>query len=165
MAEKEKDGEATAEAPKKSKKMLIILLSATILIGGGGGGFLYWKSTKSEAAAAATTPAAVEAETPALVSLDTFLVNLNDPQGDRYLKLTMRLAVAPESVAEQVSTDELLLARLRDRVLNVLMRKTFSELSNPLGKDGLRLEIETAINDLLETGTVHDVLFAEFVVQ
>jgi flagellar FliL protein len=164
--ESESKTETTPEAaPKKSKKLLWIVIAAVVLLGGAGAGYFVLSGSGDEQPAAEAVEATSESESPELVSLDTFLVNLNDPQGDRYLKLTMRLAISPKTVAEEASGNDLFLARLRDRVLNVLMRKTFAELSNPLGKDGLRLEIESEVNDLLTEGKVHEVLFSEFVVQ
>jgi flagellar FliL protein len=97
--------------------------------------------------------------------MDTFLVNLQDPSGERYMKLTLRLTISPESAAAKADGDALLMARMRDRILTVLTSKTYAELGNPLGKENLRHEIRAQINPLVQPGQVKDVLFSEFVVQ
>jgi len=169
MAEDKKadDGTAEAAAPKKSKKTLMLVLIGVVALGGAGAaGFLL--KGGSQPAAATDETAGTEAESkPAagLVPMDTFLVNLNDPEGDRFMKLTLRLTISPESVAGEVTEDPLLLARLRDRILTVLTAKTFMELVSPLGKENLRQEIQAQLGPLLASGEVQDVLFSEFVVQ
>jgi len=163
------DKEPTAEEPpkKKSKLLLFVLIGVVLAGGGAAAAFLMTKDKKAadavEDSAATRAPAAEEKA--GLVPLDTFLVNLNDPAGERYMKVTMRLTIAPESVADKTKDDELQLARIRDRVLTVLMSKTFAELSDPLGKESLRFEIQGQVDTLLDQGAVQDVFFSEFVVQ
>ena len=60
--------------------------------------------------------------------MDTFLVNLNDPTGERYMKLTLRLTISPEKIADEIKNQEILIAKMRDRVLTILMAKTFQEI-------------------------------------
>ena len=169
MAEEKKttDADAQAAPEKKSKKTLILVLGAVVLAAAAGAaGFLLTGKDQPEAAADGEAAAAVESKPAAgLVPMDTFLVNLNDPSGDRFMKLTLRLTISPESVAGEVSDDPLMLARLRDRILTVLTTKTFMELVSPLGKENLRLEIQSQLGPLLASGEVQDVLFSEFVVQ
>ena len=55
--------------------------------------------------------------------------------------------------------------RIRDRVLTVLTSKTFGDMSNPLGKESLRHEIQTQLQPVIEQAQIQGVLFSEFVVQ
>lgn len=165
MADEEKTEQKTDdEAPKKKSKLLLWIAIAVVVMGSGAAGFFILKGG-GEAAPVEAADATAEAEPATLVAMDTFLVNLSDPSGERYLKLTMRLTISPEAAAEKVEGDDLTRARVRDRILTILMSKSFQELSNPLGKESLRLEIKAQIDSFLEEGSVQDVLFSEFVVQ
>ena len=104
-------------------------------------------------------------ETVGILEMETFLTNINDPSGERYAKLQVKLAVSPEEKAAEVTGDALLMAKLRDQVLTLLTSKTFEELSDPEGKEGFRSEIQERLSPLVEGGEVKEVLFAEFVVQ
>lgn len=106
-----------------------------------------------------------EGEQPALLELESFLTNISDPAGERYCKLTVKLAVLPRSRADEIADDPLLTAQIRDQVLNLLASKTFHELTNTKNKEAFREQIRTGINELIGEGEVREVLFSEFVVQ
>ena len=97
--------------------------------------------------------------------METFLANINDPDGERYAKLQLRLAIIPKDRVSDIEGDTLMIARMRDRVLTLLTSKTFDELSDPLGKEGFRNEIRMRLAPLIEEGEIREVLFNEFVVQ
>lgn len=167
MAEQEKQDQAgkTAEEPKKkSRKWVFVVAGVLVVAAAGTGGYVMMRG--GDPAGAEGEPATAEPEDPAgIVGLDTFLVNLDDAEQDRYMKLTLRLAVTPVSAAEEVSGDDLKMARVRDRILTILSAKTHAEMTTPLGKEGLRREIQARLGPLFEGGRVQDVLFSEFVVQ
>lgn len=77
----------------------------------------------------------------------------------------MTLTIQPAETAKNVMKDELLLARMRDRVLTLLTSKQYHELISAIGKEGLRREVKAHLSPLLEEGTIEDVLFEEFVIQ
>jgi flagellar FliL protein len=104
-------------------------------------------------------------ETVGILEMETFLTNINDSSGERYAKLQLKLAVAPEEMAAEVTEDALLMAKLRDQVLTLISSKTFEQLSDPQGKETLRTEIQERLSPLVEGGELKEVLFAEFVVQ
>jgi flagellar FliL protein len=166
MAEENKPETQSEEAsPPKSKKLLWIIIAVVVIVGAGGGtaAFMMMGGGEAEAAEEAVEePVDVVA---GLVPMDTFLVNLNDPTGERYMKLTLRLTVSPEEVADEIKNQELMLAKMRDRILTILMAKTFQEMSSPLGKESLRREIQVQLDPLIADGQVEDILFSEFVVQ
>ena len=142
------------------KKLLIIGLPVLLLLGGGGAAA--WVLLGEEDAA----EPAVQEEAPAgLIKMDTFIVNLDDPTGDRFVKLALSLTVAPQERAAETAADELTTARMRDRVLTLLSAKSHEELATPLGKESLRREIQDRLAPLLEGDEIRDVLFSEFVVQ
>ncbi|MBW1976319.1 MAG: flagellar basal body protein FliL, partial [Deltaproteobacteria bacterium] len=85
---------------KKSKLKLIILVVLIVALGGGGFfGYKKFFGKKSEGVVAEeqkpTIPQAVTYQ------LDTFLVNLADPGGKRYLKLTMELELDNPKVIDE----------------------------------------------------------------
>jgi flagellar FliL protein len=97
--------------------------------------------------------------------MDPFLVNINDPEGERYAKVQLQLSVVPESAVGDISGDPLVMAQMRDRVLTLLSAKSFQELSSPIGKEGVRREIKSRLDPLLEKGEIQEVLFQDFLVQ
>jgi flagellar FliL protein len=167
VADGAKEGEAPPEEKKKKKgKAWLWILIAVLLLGAGGGttAVLMWGGSDDAADGEASQAEAPRQEA-GLLTMDTFLVNLNDRSGDHYLKLTLRLTVLPSALAEDIKGDDLLRARLRDRILTILTAKTLEEIGTPLGKESLRHEIQANVRPLLGDGEVEDVLFSEFVVQ
>ena len=143
-----------------SKKLLIIA-GAVVLLGAGGGGAYFMMSGSEPAAEAAE----VDYGSPALVAMEPFMVNINDPGGERYAKVSLQLSVAPSSLAGEITEDPLTLAKMRDRVLTLLTSKSYDELKTPIGKEGFRREIKLSLAPLVEEGEIQDVLFQDFVVQ
>jgi flagellar FliL protein len=114
---------------------------------------------------AGAEPAAEETARPGVLELESFLTNINDPSGERYCKLTIKLAIVPGDKVDGIKENPLLLARIRDQVLTLLSGKTFQELSDPQSKETFREDVRTRIGKLLEETEIQEVLFSEFVVQ
>jgi flagellar FliL protein len=112
-------------------------------------------------------PAAAAEQTaePGVLELESFLTNINDPSGERYCKLTIKLAIVPSGKVDGIKENSLLLARIRDQVLTMLSGKTLHELSDPNGKEAFREDVRTGLAALLEGVEIKQVLFSEFVVQ
>ncbi len=98
----------------------------------------------------------------AVVHLDPFLVNLSGSGDIRYLKLTVDLVVSPESGKDEIASK---LPEIRDRIILILSNKTVSQVMDALGKERLKDEIKRAINSILTSARVKQVLFTEFIVQ
>jgi flagellar FliL protein len=143
------------------KKTLVIAGVAVAVLGGGGAAAFLTLRPKHAEATASTAPH----EQPGVVAMDPFLVNITDPTGDRYVKVNLRLAVSSGHLAEEIGANELLQARMRDRVLTLLASKSIEELSDPLGKEGFRREIKTHLQPLIQDGEIQEVLFSDFIVQ
>jgi flagellar FliL protein len=146
-----------------SKKVLILSAAAVVLVGAGTAAFLLMRPAPAKAEAEAHGE--VPAEDLTIVTMETFLVNLASPEGDRFAKVDLQLAMTPPEAAHAVSEDALLAAQLRDRVLTLLTSKAAEELLTPVGKEGLRRELKASLNPLLHEGEIHEVLFSNFVVQ
>ncbi len=97
-----------------------------------------------------------------IFSLDTFIVNLKDEEGKRYLRITMALEVSDGAAQAEV---EKRLPQVRHCILMTLPSKRYDDIRSGEGKITLRDEIITKLNSLLTTGKVTDIYFTEFVVQ
>jgi len=160
------EAEEKQEQPKKKSKMkLLILILAVVIILGGGGFFAYSKFfKKTEGEGEATHKPEQEKKSAHVVihKLDTFLVNLADPGGKRYLKLTMELELDSPKTVEEITKET---PRIRDVILTVLSSKEFEEISTLPGKTALKKELMTKLNASLKTGKVTNIYFTEFLVQ
>jgi flagellar FliL protein len=148
---------------------IIILVVPALLIGVGGGYFLGSSLTKKHYEDKANMdPQAVE--TPKdpmqlvgeMVKLETFLVNLNEPKGNRYLKASIQLEIADDKIKSELDRRQ---AQVRDIILQLLSSKNTQELQASDGKFRLREELLSRINALLVNGAVSKVYFTEFVIQ
>ncbi|WP_235893976.1 flagellar basal body-associated FliL family protein [Oceanidesulfovibrio indonesiensis] len=161
-------GDAT---PKKKSPLKWILLVVLLLVLGGGGYFAYTKffaGPKDDAAQDGAADGQGQQERRSasgdsqVVSLDPFLVNLADPLGRRYLKLSLDVEVASKDVVSALRSNE---PKVRDALIMLLSSKTFSELSSMESKILLKNEIVERLNLVLGDSRVQQVYFTEMVIQ
>ncbi len=169
MAEEEKEVQEEEGGKKKSKlKLIIILLLLLVILGGAGAGAYFFflkggdEAQTEEKAKKDNKKAEMKNEIGPLYSFDAFIVNLADPGGNRYLKVSMQAEVDNEKVMEELEKRK---PQIRDIVLTVLSSKTYSEISTAQGKLALKQEIMRRINLALSTGSVVNIYFMEFVAQ
>jgi len=153
-----------------SKKLLIIVVLAFVLLLGvmGTGFFFMWN--KMNAANAHTADSgeteAPPAEEPVKIGpihpLDTFIVNLADEGGSRYLRVTMNLELKDQDAVALVQER---LPLVRNGVLMILPAKKYADISTVEGKDALRYELVAKLNSFLKSDSVANIYFTEFVVQ
>jgi flagellar FliL protein len=163
-----------------SNKVLLILMGLVLVLvlGMGGGMFMIWsklsavspKAVVPETGAEVTPDKAKPEEIGAVVSVDTFIVNLADPGGNRYLRVTMDLELAgkpADKSAGKTAGDELAkrMPQIRDAILMILSTKRYVDISTPEGKTVLREEILNAANGLLASSQISRIYFKEFVIQ
>lgn len=105
-----------------------------------------------------------EAPEPAgqLVTLDSFVVNLSDPMGRRYLKVTMDVEVSSAAVATELTAA---MPRVKDTLLLLLSSKSFEDISSMDKKIELKNDIVSRLNQIVGKNKVRNVYFTEFVVQ
>ncbi|MBN1275848.1 MAG: flagellar basal body-associated FliL family protein [Deltaproteobacteria bacterium] len=94
--------------------------------------------------------------------LDTFIVNLADQGGNRYLRLSISLELRDEKVKNNV--DERI-PQIRDSILLILPNKTVDDLKSNEGKGALRNEISARLNAMFPAGEIANIYFTEFVMQ
>ena len=158
-----------------SNKILIILIGVVmvLMLGLGGGLFMMWNKlsaleTRSQSAAENAEQGDRDSSVPVekllgpMFSLDTFIVNLADEGGKRYLRITIDLELDSEELESEVKKR---LPQVRDSILTILPTKRFADISSAKGKTTLRDQMLERINDLVVRGKVTNIYFKEFVVQ
>ena len=163
------EDELPPPAKKKSKLKWFILLLLLLLVGGGAaayflGYFDQFLGKGDESSAGDTKPKSgqVQVQAAPRVTLPTFLVNLYDPLGRRYVKMDVELELVSPEVAKEVEAQN---ARIRDAMIMLLSSKTYQELSTQEGKHILRNEILDRINQILNGPKVVRVYYVNLVIQ
>lgn len=161
--------ELTQEEGKKKGGLLKWIIIAVVLIGlGVGGWFGYQMFFAAPSDETAAEESAGDAGKPAenlegqLVPLPTFLVNLADPLGRRYLKLGVEVEVRDEDAQAALAKYE---AKVKDTLLLLLSSKTYDGLSTMQAKVELKQEIADRLNQIIGNGGVLRVYITEMVIQ
>lgn len=169
--------EAPKDEQKKGGKLKWIIIAVVILALVAGGAFMFRdkimgmfgmgeKTTEATADGAPKDPLAAgdqgEPKDTVLVTLPSFIVNLADPLGRRYLKLTLDVELRDQEAADKLTKEE---PKVRDAVILLLSSKTFADLSSIENKLGLKDEIVKRLNQIVGGSNVLRVYFTELVVQ
>ncbi|WP_035067808.1 flagellar basal body-associated FliL family protein [Nitratidesulfovibrio termitidis] len=169
--------EEAAPPKKKSGKLkwVILILLLLLLAGGGGGGAYWWFVMRPAAQNAEGAPEPAKAEGKAdakggevsprnakVAKLPTFLVNLADPTGRRYLKLTMEVEVGSDATVKELDAQS---AKVRDAVILLLSSKSYADLAPIESKLQLKNEVAERLNQILGGPKVLRVYITEMVIQ
>jgi flagellar FliL protein len=114
-----------------------------------------------------------------LMDMGTKVVNLADPGGYRYLRVGLVLEFVPENplwatleeeeqaAEEEKQREEISAQRavIDDVAIGLLSDSAFSDIFSIAGKDALKEELRTAINERLGGEHVVNIYFTEFVIQ
>jgi flagellar FliL protein len=175
--EKSPQVEAEAERGSKKRSKLPILLSVLVVVAGGAAAAWYLgvlPGTASKAEHAEATAAVEEHGDDGghggngekglgpILPLETFIANLADEGGSRYLKATFQIEFLGAAVPGDVTGR---LPQIRDLLLTLLSSKTFDDVRTAEGKQQLREEIIARVNQVLDRDAVKAVYFTEFIVQ
>ena len=168
MAE-EKNKEKETEEKKKGSPLKLILIGVVVLVLAGAG-FVAWQlflTPKAddmgvEAIPTAEQEAELEDAMSETYAMDTFVVNLNDPGGKRYLKTNIELEYVSETLGEELARR---LPQLRDLILLLLSSKGLDDIQSVDGKIALRRELIQRINQTLTSGKIRNLYFTQFVIQ
>ena len=153
----EEEQKEVQEKPK-SKKLLIILPLLIVLIGGAAAGAYF----KLFALPDDGTVEKKQEESIVYYEMDTFMANLADHGGKRFLKATIKVRVSSSQVAEECKLRSF---EMRDLVLTLLTSKESEEILGPEDKLVLKKQILEALNRVLRKGQALDVYFTDFLVQ
>ncbi len=184
MAEEGQGGPETkvVEVPEKKGKLMLVLMIAGALGVGAGGTFFVMRSAGGEVPAAEVQTEAmdgVEAEdgaspgaqkvdpkgAPALgptVKLAPFVLNLNEPEVPRYLKLTLVLELDSEKLQEEVEQRR---PQIRDAVVSYISNLSLEDTRGSRAKDDMRANLLRRINAVLSGGRVVRIFITEFMIQ
>ena len=94
--------------------------------------------------------------------MDSFVVNLANPDLPKYLKVKIEMESQESKPNEEFDKRQ---PQIRDTVLLILTGKTSKEVSDSEGKAKLKEEILQKVNQLLNGVKVKAIYFTEFVVQ
>jgi len=97
-----------------------------------------------------------------ITPIEDVVVNPSGTSGTRYLCTTVALEAVDPTVVEEIQGRE---PQIRDLLIEILGRRTVEELSDLQTRENLREEIKTAVDDLLVSGEITGVYFANFVLQ
>ncbi|MFP4391454.1 MAG: flagellar basal body-associated protein FliL [Desulfohalobiaceae bacterium] len=175
MAKAKNQKQEPSQEPEKKKrsklKMLLLALAVIVLLAGLGGAGYWGYNTFLASSQNGQSSSAEEqggeqkerdSDSTELVSLPTLLVNLADPLGKRYVKVSIDLEVEDKKAESRIQDNK---SRIKDTLILLLSSKTFSDLSKMEDKLALKGEIVERINQILEKSVVQEVYFTEFVIQ
>ena len=153
---------ADAEAPAKpkSKKLLFIIIGVVVLalIGGGAAFFLLKKKHADEEGADGAEPGAHKTEAhaptpkrdpkvpPTFLPLDSMVVNLADPGGNRFAQMGITLQLADAHTGEEIKT---YMPSIRNGILILISQRTADELLKAEGKQALTYDIIAEISNVM----------------
>ncbi len=166
---------APAESPSGGNKspVLLIALAVINMLVVAGVGFMVFQGKKKEAAepkiehvikgeheAQAHEAGEEKSFIGKVIPLETFIVNLSGTKGRRIAKVNMELELQGEAVAAEIEKRK---AQIRDIIIIILSSKTYDEVAQREGKDGLKNEIKDTLNAFLTKGKIVNVYFTEFI--
>ncbi len=167
MAQEAKEQQEEQSGGKK--KLIIIILLVLILLGGGGAAaykFLVLDKQKEEQKEKKAQKIVEEIKNVEDLGVQfdvgTFIVNLQDKDADRYLKITIVLDVQDEKIKAEL---EKRLPQVKDAITTLLFTKSSSQLRTAEGIEELKEEILKRVNAILPIGGVKNVYFTDFVIQ
>ncbi len=169
MAE-ESDGpqEVSEGKPKKSKLLLFIIIGVAVALLAGGGFFAFTTFFASQPAienddmGLEKTAPKNKAVIGEMLAMSPFVVNLADPKGKRYLKVTIEVEFEELDAIERAQKAK---PKLRDMVIMMLTSLSFEDVMTPEGKVRIRDELLERFNHTLKPDRIRNIYFTEFVVQ
>jgi flagellar FliL protein len=167
---------APAKPPGKKKLVVIGAVVAILALGGGAAAFFTMKPKPAEAGKDAgkdgsKAEAAHETKRdpkvkPTFVPFESFTVNLNDKENERYAQVVFSIETIDSAVGDMVKTQ---MPAIRGRVLMTLSSKTAAELLGREGKEKLAKDILDDARKAMSLGeadkSLIEVHFSQFVMQ
>ena len=149
------DGEAPAKP--KSKKLLFIIIGVVVLalIGAGAAFFLLKKSQSEDEGDGTEISAEDEGHAeplrdpktpPTFLPLDSMVVNLADPGGNRFAQLGITLQLADAKTGEEMKT---YMPSIRNGILILVSQRTAEQMLRADGKQALTQDIMAEISNVM----------------
>ena len=169
MAEEEKVNQEQEEKGGGKKKLIFLLLLVLLVAAGGGAAYKFLVLDKKKAAETKEKQAEKIIEeikatenVGVMFDLGTFVVNLADPDIERYLKVSIVLELKDQKVQQEAQKR---LPQIKDAITTLLLTKRSSDIRTPEGIEFLKEEIAKRVNAILPLGGVKNVYFTEFIIQ
>lgn len=138
---------------KKEKKsnmgmIIIIILLLVVIVVGGLVAFLVL-SKKS-----GNPPKIVEQ----VVTIDETVVNLKDPSMKKYVKFSLAITYDSKNkkILEDINSN---MYKIKDSIITVFKDKTVNDVESETGIEGIKQEIKTNIDEILEDNKILSVYF------
>lgn len=150
------------DSPKKSSRRMLLIVGVAVVVLAGAAGFLFLRRAK----AATVTPKPAEeapVEIKTILHLETFTVNMDDPEQKTYLRIGIDLGLA--SVAKGEAKGPAPTALVRDTILSILMVAKPGEVTTAEGKTQLKQHLLEALQQRAPELDVREVYFSEFLMQ
>ena len=138
-----KDAAKPAAAGKKISKKLIVIVAGAVLLAGGGGAAAYLLLGQPHESGEPAEKKAEPKKIPVFVDLETFTVNLREPDDDRFLQLKLVAELKDAPSGEVLKT---MMPAVRSEILLLLGSKQVQDVSSREGKETLAREIVLAAN-------------------
>ena len=97
-----------------------------------------------------------------VITREPAVVNLRDSKGTRYLKVRIGLEITNDAVAAELQSMD---PQLSDFINEKLSTCDITQIDNVAGRNRLRRELLSGINEILQSGVVERIYFTEFVIQ
>jgi flagellar FliL protein len=95
-------------------------------------------------------------------ALDNLVLNPAGSGGTRFLMVSAAFELRDANTEQLMKDHE---AEVRDRILELLGKKTVDELTDPSLRDGIKKQVLEAVIPIFPQGTVLKVFFPQFVIQ
>jgi flagellar FliL protein len=160
----EEGGEAQPAKRRIPRRLLIIGAAGLVVLLAAGAGLYFFVFAGRTATADAVKAQAIEVPESFIFNLPTMTVNLNDDgaEGDQFMKLTIALEVADESVMREIQPR---MAKVVDAFQVYLRELRKSDLEGSAGIYRLKEELRRRVNLAIFPAQVEGILFKEILVQ
>jgi len=167
---------AVASEPKAAKKplLLIIIIALVVVAGGGAAAFFMLGGGKGSANHGEVADGKSDGgksdgegggkpvgDGPIAV-LDPMIVNLNEPEGTRYLKTVIAIALSDDKLVAEV---ERLKPVIKDHFIRELSELNFRQTMGAKNKLAVKRRLLKRFNELVGPDAGTDVFLTEFIVQ
>ena len=173
MAEAKAAETSAPASPKEKKPLLLYALVGVNTLVVAGVGFMLWKGQKKadqetsiahiEQGVGEDDKKAEEAKKQVvakIIPLESFVVNLSGSKGRRILKVNIELEVESDDVYAEIDKRK---AQIRDIIISLLTSKDYQAVETTEGKNSLREELKSNLNNFLSTGQIKNIFFTDFI--
>lgn len=158
------------EEKKKGSKIAILGIAVILILVLGGGGYVFMSrralasSKKTDKAKASVLK--TDATPVAVIPLESFVVNLADPDHSTFLRIGITVALSkPMPKGPENPADSPLVPEIRDTILEVLNTWQSSSLLAPDGKAKLKAQLLAALQQRVPELAISDLYFTDFLIQ